>query len=57
MFTASMPSSVRSAVWKHLKHCDARTFFFNETMVLLDYVVQVFTAPQLAVERDNPLLL
>src|SRR5215207_2227810 len=25
-----MPSSVRSAVWKLLKHCDARTFFLTK---------------------------
>jgi hypothetical protein len=34
MFIASMPSRVRSAVGKRLKHCDARTFFLMKRVLV-----------------------
>src|SRR5207248_3709063 len=44
MFTASMPSRVRSAVWKLLKHCDALTFFLTKrwscSITLLRYLTR-----------------
>src|SRR5215204_7444702 len=44
MFTASMPSRVRSAVWNRLKHCDARTFFLTKrwscSITLFSYFIR-----------------
>jgi hypothetical protein len=57
MFTASMPSKVRSAVWNDLKHCAALTLLLDGAVILFDNVVQVFHAPELAVLRRDSLLL
>jgi hypothetical protein len=48
MLTASIPASVRSAVWNLLKPGDVRTFFFDELVILLDYIVEV---PSLSMAR------